>query len=489
MKASRYDQYWIQLEFKDKAERDFFAKGVSYDIPGAKFSSAYKSGVFDGKKSFLTPANKISAGVFKSIFTDNKLVYNTAHQPLEAEDIPLLRNNDFLELRGYQIAAINKVFEHRRLIINAIMGSGKTLIAAASISYHLSLNPKNKALFICYDKNILDQTYKKFLKYGLKDVTKFGDGVKDLTGRIVVATIQSLSKIKLPKKVLKDVSICFVDEAHHSKARTSKLLLSKLIGCEYYIGLTATVFKPKSLELAELTAVTGPVLFEYGFKEAVEDNNIVPVKCFFVESPKDVDVKAKVFHRKHYQSIWEDAVENNESRHGCIRDIVSTLIELLDTTQIVMVDRTNQGTLIAQCLNKHPLINVETMFGLHSIVQREMKKESLGSNDINSTNTIVSTVIGEGIDFDISPVVAINASGRKSFIRVIQFLGRLTRQNEKFGKARVFIDLLDGYYHPMLKSHSKERIEACRNVGCEVEICDSLQDLLVKVIKHFKENK
>lgn len=839
MRATKHDNYWVQLEFKDVAERELFSKGVSYKIPGGEYSSAFKSGVWDAKKSFLTPANKIAAGLFKHIYPTNKIVYN-APQNLGDQDIPLLRNNPTLEVRGYQLVAINKIFEHKRLIINAIMGSGKclgidtplimsdgkikavqdvivgdkllgpdgkgrnvlsttsgrdklykitpikgdpyivnsvhllslvktpgspniylsdgtmipkdeyrvffieaetffnspkaqlylkgwrpesvdfeheienhkippyilglwlgdgssctpqisstseeivtefdsyaksidcrlrnmalnhpekcpiynlsrdtakangftdglkyysllgnkhipkeyllsskqnrlellaglldtdgcldsgncyeitqknkflaedivflarslglaaytkeciktiksiefsgtywrihisgdcsivpvrlaykkarprkqkknvlrtglkiefvgrgkyygfeidgdrqfllkdwqvthnTLIAAAAISYHLKLNPRNKALFVCYDKNILDQTYKKFIQYGLKDVSKYGDGVKDLSGRIVIATIQSLSRIKLPKKILKDITFVFVDEAHHSKARTTKQVLTKLSSCEHYVGLTATVFKPKSLELAELMAITGPVLFEYGFKEALENNAVVPVKCFFVKAPEDLNVKAEIFHRKNYQAIWEGAVKNNVARHEYIKTIVSTLVELLDTTQIVMVDRIDHGFELAQCLAKDSKIKVDTMYGLHSIVQRDMKKEALGSDSLNTTNCLISTTVTEGVDFAISPVLAINASGRKSFIRVIQFLGRLTRQNDKFGRARAFVDLLDGFYHPQLKKHSEERIQACRDAGCEVEVFNNLQDLLLGLIKHFKDNK
>ena len=123
------------------------------------------------------------------------------------------------------------------------------------------------------------------------------------------------------------------------------------------------------------------------------------------------------------------------------------------------------------------------MFGNDDIVARTFKKQALMSDN---TNTLISTVIKEGIDFKVSPVIAANASGRKSFVSLIQFLGRITRKNEKFKKFRVYIDILDKE-HPYLLSHSKERIEICKQFGIDVQICSSIQELIVNIIKYYKE--
>ena len=123
------------------------------------------------------------------------------------------------------------------------------------------------------------------------------------------------------------------------------------------------------------------------------------------------------------------------------------------------------------------------MYGDDDIIMRDAKKQRLMKEDVN---TLVSTVVTEGVDFKVSPVVAVNASGRKGFIKLIQFLGRVTRPNPKFKKFRILVDMVDRY-NPALVRHSEERIKACENFGVKVVICKSVKELLVEIIKYYKE--
>jgi len=360
------------------------------------------------------------------------------------------------------------------------MGSGKTLIAAATCTYHLKQNPKNKVLFIVYDVNILTQTIRTITSYGLK-VTQFGNSIKDLSGDVVVATIQSLNNVKEPSKSLKDITFIFLDEAHHGKSKTSKSIISKIPNAEYRIGLTATPHKENTLDLAELLAVTGPVIYEYGFTEAIQDNKIAPVKAFFLTRSADLDIKEEIFHRKNYQVIWDSAVKDNRTRNAVINDILSVLVELLQTTNLVYIDRTEHAQFLLKAL-RSPNLHISTMFGADDVFMRDVKKQDLMTD---TYNTMISTVVTEGVDFSISPVVALNAAGRKSFIKLIQFLGRITRANEKFGSFRAYIDVVDTE-HNLLKAHSLERIQAVKDFGIEVEIHNSVPELLSAIIKHYK---
>ena len=125
------------------------------------------------------------------------------------------------------------------------------------------------------------------------------------------------------------------------------------------------------------------------------------------------------------------------------------------------------------------------MYGQDSIIVRDMKKEALMSDDIN---VLISSVIGEGIDMKVSPVIAVNASGRKNFVSMIQFLGRIVRSNETFGGFRIYFDFIDTA-HPMLKKHSLERIQNCKDTGSDVILVDSIQDVIVEIVKHYKTLK
>lgn len=484
MKAKEYNHHWIELEFDSKEEQEQFIKKTSYKLEHAKYSSSYKSGLWDGTKKYLTANNKCHKGIFKSIYNNHPLVCDINFNSISFEDIPLFKNNTKYERRQYQLDAINTILKEKYGLITAAMGSGKTLIAAGTLSYHLAQNKNNKALFVCYDKNILTQSIKNFKDYGF-NVSQFGDSIKDLSGDIIVATIQSLSKIKDPKSVLKNITFLFCDESHHSKSKTSKTILTKLYNCKYYIGLTATPFKEGTVELAELMSILGPVIFKFGFSDGVQENRIVPVKVFFLDNGCDDKIKEAVFARKNYQFIWETAVQNNSFRNELISKITNTMTNLLNTTNLILVDKIDHGEEVLRALKKQPNLKSLAMYGEDNIFIRESKKQLLSTDNIN---TLVSTVLTEGVDLKPSPVIAINTSGRKGFIKLIQFIGRITRPNPKFGKFRVAIDFIDRY-NPILLYHSNERIKACKSFGLEVVICKSMQELLVEIIKYYKETK
>ena len=274
-----------------------------------------------------------------------------------------------------------------------------------------------------------------------------------------------------------------MDEAHHGKSKSSRTVVSKIPNCKYFIGLTATPHIKRSLETAELTSVCGPVIFEYGFNQAVDDSRIAPVKAFFLDLKPDYDLKEKIFGKKNYKTIWDKGIQENSKRNNNIASILSYCIELLKTPSLTLVDRIEHGTELCSAMKAHKNIVATTMFGSDNIVDREFKKQALMNDNIN---VLISTVVSEGIDFKISPVVAVNASGRKSFIKLIQFLGRITRPNEKFKNFRVYVDFVDKE-HPYLSYHSAERIKTCQQFGIDVKICYSIKELITEIVSYYKE--
>ena len=376
MKVSKYNNYWASFEFNSDAERAMVEKATSYEIPGAQFSAAFTNNLWDGTKRFLTTGNKLPMGLFKSLFPEHLLCYDSTIT-LDFTDIPLFVDNPSYDRRQYQLDAINTILRHKRGIVAAVVGAGKTLISAATISYHLENVTNGKVLFVCYDKNILEQTIKNFKAYGLH-ATSFGGGVKDLTGDVIVATIQSLSRIEQPAKVLKGITMCFCDESHHSKSKTSKDVLTKLKNCEYYIGLTATPPKPNTLEMAELMCVIGPIIFEYGFVTATEAGNIAPVKCFFLKTPFSYATKGAVVNRRNYKWIWDGGIKDSEVRNKAIANICQALVNLLDTPILINTDRVEHGHKIQEAIDAlENSIGCVEMYGEDSVAMRDIKRIAL----------------------------------------------------------------------------------------------------------------
>jgi len=482
MRIIHSDNYWVQLEFDSEEQRESMVRQTSYYVPGYERSTAYLAGRWTGLKSYLTPANKLPKGLFKSIFNKHSLVYDNHYEDLSFSDIPLYMQNSWITQRDYQLNAVNSAFRNQRGILSLTTGSGKTMISAAIASKHLSESPTNKLLFVCYDINILQQTIKNYAKLGF-NVTQYSGTVKDLSGDVIVGTIQSLSRITQPRKVLKNISFVIVDEVHHSKSKTSKDVLTKLPNCNYYIGLTATPHKEKSLALAELMSVIGPVIYEYGYTDAVNQDSIVPVKAFFLKSSISYEQQEKLMFRKNYKVIWDYGIKDNIKRNKLVATLNNTILDLLNTTNLIVVDRVEHGNNILQNTELLSHTRALASFGKDSVLVRDYKKEALMNYDIN---TLVSNILFEGVDFEISPVVSINASGRQGFIKIIQSLGRITRKNEKFKSFRIYCDFIDRF-HPVLTQHSNERMNTCREHGIEVVECDTLNDMLCEIIKHYKQ--
>lgn len=482
MKIIPFNSFKSKIEFSSFEEREMLKKAVSYLVPGHEYSAAFKAELWDGRKTFLTDANYLSNGLLTELFPDNPLF--CSESSLTFDDIPLyVIKGETIERRQYQLDAINAIFRHKRLLIQAGTGSGKTTVAASVISKHLADNPKNNVLFVCYDKNILNQTVKNMTKkYGI-DVGIYGDGHHDLTKRVTVATMQSLSRLLKPQDILSHITMVICDESQHSSSKTSRDVLTKLKNCWYYIGLTATPPKKGTLDYAELVNVIGPVMFTYSLETSTKDGNTVPVKCFIVKVPYDAETTEAIINRRNYKLIWDTGIQNNKTRNKLIKNICKALQDLLNPPTLINVDRTEHGAELY--MNMHKDVKCLCMFGEDNVISREEKKKLLMTNKINS---LITSVTKEGVDFPISPVVAINASGRKGFINVVQFLGRIVRKNEAFGKFRILIDFYDES-HTKLEEHSNARIEAYRDTGSEVVIVSSVTELFREIVTYYKQMK
>ena len=120
----------------------------------------------------------------------------------------------------------------KRVAIQLPTGSGKTVIAGSVID-KLLMTDDNKVLFVCHTKSILNQTVIRFEQDF--NTSQVGDGLKDYSGWVVVATIQSL--VDCPRNMF---THAIVDECHLHDTPRFKALLRRL-GNARFLGLSATM--------------------------------------------------------------------------------------------------------------------------------------------------------------------------------------------------------------------------------------------------------
>lgn len=129
--------------------------------------------------------------------------------PEEKHLLPHFENPSLpeIEFRPYQIDLIQKTVKRQRGVIVSPTGSGKTIIALGI----MSLFPKERILFLCHSISILKQTYNQLEKLGFKDIGFVGEGKKNLSARIIVASIKSM--YSLPVESYQDLfDITIIDE-------------------------------------------------------------------------------------------------------------------------------------------------------------------------------------------------------------------------------------------------------------------------------------
>ena len=190
-----------------------------------------------------------------------------------------------IELRDYQLAAVDDVLNSFRNKINCVVqlptGTGKTTVIAEAVKRLVKNNPKFSVLIVVHRIELLDQVSTRLFQFGIANgKIKSGPTVEsDL--RVQVGLIQSL---KNNNKKPNNPDIIIVDEAHHIAANSYVSLI------EYYndnkpviIGFTAT---PSRLDGRCISKIFTEVL-EYGqISDFVKQGFLSPMKHFATGEPE-----------------------------------------------------------------------------------------------------------------------------------------------------------------------------------------------------------
>ena len=354
-------------------------------------------------------------------------------------------------LRDDQKAQIQSALEKKRGVILAPTGTGKTILMAGILSSF----PNRKSLLLCHTIDLVDQAIAEFRKFDFK-VSKFSGKEKDLSGDVVVSTIQSFAKLDANIYCdLFDIVIC--DECHHiakfpdkSKGGLFYKVLSKLLAPIRY-AVTATYPSDKEVALC-LEGLIGPVISELSFSKAVEMGllavptiELVPVEAF------------TSYEIRTYADVYSEAIVNNEQRN---RQIIKT-IKKLNRQGLTTVTYVQQIEHIRLLLNLAEQSGV-SLYDVQGNVKGEDRlsiKEKLDKKEI--MNVVATVVWREGINIKSLNCIII-AGGGKNEKDLIQACGRGARKDE--GKDTfVIVDFIDSAKY--LSQHFCERLKIYSKKG------------------------
>jgi superfamily II DNA or RNA helicase len=457
----------------DKALAALF-KTIRADAPGAEYTWKYKCGEWDGKVNLLKKGPK---GVFcptgylptASTFLKSQNIH------LAIEDRRELPTVEFQEttvpLRDYQWQACASLFQNMefgywwpRGVVRIATGGGKTEAAAAMVQ--MAALP---TLFLVHRKDLLHQAHERFMKYGLGS-TIVGDSVFDLSGDVVVGTVQTISKRVKDEcpdtlKMLRSREFLIVDEAHGIAASVDKgnQFSSVLRLCDkayMRMGLTATPFMRDKYSNQLLSGATGRELISIPTRQLIDGGWLSDASVKMVNMPSLPSAmwkKEPGEKSSRFQKAYTSAIELYDNRNERILDELN----LLPGPNLILVKTIAHGEVLLQRA-KNRGINLPFIHGKMSRIER---KEAIDVLVRTNGNLMTTGIFDEGIDIP-SLSGLILASGGKSQGRSLQRIGRGLRKWAGKDGLKV-VDFYDK--SQPLKAHSEGRLQLWRSEGYTVE--------------------
>ena len=310
------------------------ADQFTFEVPAAKFMSAYKKRYWDGKIKLFSPATgEIYVGLLPYIieFCQTK-GYEVIHRDNEFYGLPSEVDEfvtpeglgDYIKslrlphkVRDYQYKGIYEALRHKRKLLLSPTGSGKSLMIYALTRFWTAKNLKT--LIVVPTTSLVEQMYQDFKEYGW-NVNKYchrvRGGIQPSTDKdVTITTWQSV--YKLPRQYFADFGAIIGDEAHLFKAKSLTSIMNKLHDCKYRVGFTGTLDGTETNRLV-LEGVFGTVNKVTKTETLIRDGHL---------SEFQIKVLILKHKRKPFDTYQEemDYLVEHDRRNKFIRNLVCDL--------------------------------------------------------------------------------------------------------------------------------------------------------------------
>ena len=335
------------------------------------------------------------------------------------------------ELRAEQKTAKRKLLEHDIGVLSAATAFGKTIVAASIIAERAT-----NTLILVHRRQLLDQWVERlseFLNLPPEDIGRLGGGRKKLTGRIDVATIQSLVRRGVVKDCVADYGHLIVDECHHLSAHSFELV-ARQAKARYVLGLSATVSR-KDGHHPIIFMQCGPLRYQVDSKVAANSRPFahrvyVRPTGFRPIAPADVD------HRIQFQSLYRELVVDDRRNEIIRADIIGNIRE--GRSPLVLTERRDHLDILSSGLEK-VVEHVILLKGGAGVKETKAIAARLAAIPPEESRVLISTgkYIGEGFDDPrldtLFLTLPISWKGT-----LAQYAGRLHRLYEGKSEVRVY---------------------------------------------------
>ena len=183
------------------------------------------------------------------------------------------------EPRDWQRSAFDAwLANDHRGIVEVVTGAGKTVLAELCILHFIRSNPRGKAVIVVPTTALLDQWYVSLREeMGVRDgqiATYSGEGRPTCSAQVNIMVLNT-ARESAPLISCEAPVLLIVDECHRAGSpENAKALRGKHVAA---LGLSATPRRDYDEGLDDyLIPALGPLIFEYGYNDAVRDGVIAP---------------------------------------------------------------------------------------------------------------------------------------------------------------------------------------------------------------------
>lgn len=426
-------------------------------VDGYIFHPKFKARLWDGKIRFFNRATgEIYLGLVNRVIQfckdegvkvklDKKIIasftdldFNEAHFNSFMDNLNATNGKgEPMTPYDYQVHAVKSIVERKRRMIASPTSSGKSFIMYAASRYLLEhkFDEDEQILIIVPTIALIKQMKTDFGDYSIankwdwqRNVSEYGAGKKDLYGKVVVATWQSL--FRKDPSFFSRFRMILVDEAHQATAK-SLVDIGKMCDAEYRIGLSGSFDDSDETTEMSLNGLFANKTVTTTTKKMIENGQAakLEIKC--------VRIKHKGFTSRLTYQAEKDYLSAHPERNRFIVD----LADGLEGNTLILFDLVEkQGKPLFELAKKYSQKKVYFIYGGVDVDDREKIRKTLekekgailiASYKTFSTGNNVKNL--ENIIF---------GSPTKSFSRVIQSIGRGLRLNEGKTKCMLF-DIFD----------------------------------------------
>ena len=423
------------------------ADQFTFDVPGAKFSPAYKKRFWDGKiRLFNIQKQEIYVGLLDKIIQfceDHGYTYEFVESkyyglPFEVNEMISKEGvKDYItgickyKPRDYQIEGVYDALRHNRKLLISPTASGKSLMIYSIVRYFVER--KQNTLIVVPTTSLVEQMYKDFADYGW-DVGSFCHKIyagkeRETDSQVIITTWQSI--YKLPRKYFERFSVVVGDEAHQFKSKSLISIMTKLHNAKYRYGFTGTLDGTQTHKWV-LEGLFGPSYKIIKTDELMKKGHVATL---------DINVLLLKHPPNKFENFEEEVqyIITHNRRNNFIKNLA---LDLKGNTLILFARVEGHGLPLYELINKNKSPNQKVFF-VHGGVDAQEREQVREITEREENAIIIASYGTFSTGINIKRLYnVIFASPSKSRIRNLQSIGRVLRKGNKKTSATLY-DIAD----------------------------------------------